>query len=203
MLRQISPSLKTTAGDVQRYAVLQRAADELALQSGSVMPYWKSIPYPANFMDDYQLSLRLREAFDGAKGPQLLRDMSRARAFFPKGEWQRYGAIDPGNARLRALYDATVEPGAWKLLWLPPTASYYGLGTPFSDPALLRFTKRLLFSSWAATPKALAVLTSYEAERRMMRQGDATAENTEQARSRIASPLQLRMDGDRPARCRS
>lgn len=199
MLRQVSPSLKTTAGDVQRYAVLQRAADGLELSSGSVMPYWKSIPYPANFMDDYQFSSHLRDAFEGDDGPQLLRDMSRARAFFPRGEWQRYGAIDPGNARLRALYEATVEPGAWKLLWLPPTAPYHALGAPFSDPALLRFTKRLLFSSWAATPKALAVLTSYEAERRMMRQGDADAENTEQARSRIASPLQLRMDGDRPA----
>jgi hypothetical protein len=199
MLRQVSPTLKTTTEDVRRYAVLQRAADSLELQSGSVMPYWKSIPYPANFMDDYQFGSYLREAFVGPNGPQLLQDLSRARSFFPKREWQRYQAIDPANARLRALYEATIEPGAWRLLWLPPTAPYHALGLPFSDPALVRFTKRLLFSSWAATPKALAVLTSYEAERRMMREGDASAENTEQARNRIATPLQLRMDGEKPA----
>jgi hypothetical protein len=199
MLRQIGPSLKTTPDDVRRYAVLQRAADDLDLQSGSVMPYWKSIPYPANFMDGYQFSSRLLAALDGPQGPQLLRAMVRARALFPKGEWQRYRAIDPGNARLRALYDDTIELGAWKLLWLPPTAPYYGLGAPFSEPGLRRFTKRLLFSSWAATPKALAVLMSYEAERRMMRHGDLSAENTEQARSRIATPLAFSLDGDRPA----
>jgi hypothetical protein len=198
MLRQIAPPLSTTADDVRRYVVLQRAADDLDLQSGSVMPYWKSIPYPANFMDDYQYGTRLRAAFDGPRGSALLRDLSRSRALFPKSEWQRYGVIDPGNARLRALYEDTVGPGAWQLLWLPPTAPYYALGAPFSDPALRRFTKRLLFSSWAAAPKALAVLTSYEAERRMMKEGDPGAENTEQARSRITTPLTFRMDGNRP-----
>ena len=195
MVRQIEPRLSTTSDDVRRYVALQRAADNLDLQAGSVMPYWKSIPYPANFMDDYQFGSRLRAAFDGPQGAQLLRDLGRARALFPRTEWQRYDAVDPGNARLRALYDDTIGRGAWRLLWLPPTAPYYALGAPFSDPGLRRFTKRLLFSSWTATPKALAVLTSYEAERLMMRHGDPSAENTAQARTRLATPLSFVVDG--------
>jgi hypothetical protein len=73
--------------------------------------------------------------------------------------------MDVGNARLRGLVDKLDEEQAWSLLWLPPSLPYYEPGRPFSQSTLK--TKRLVFSSWTVVPKAIAALTSYEAERHL------------------------------------
>lgn len=87
--------------------------------------------------------------------------------------------------------------GAWQLAWLPPSLPYYSLAGPYADPALQHFTKRLVFSAWSVVPKAIAVVVSYEAERRAVAASGGSRRSYSQ---RVPStPLQYRMDGDRPA----
>lgn len=100
---------------------------------------------------------------------------------------ENYQAIDPANSRLRVLAGETLGCGGaelWRLLWLPPSASYYCLGGPFSHAGLAKFTKRLVFSSWKVVPKAISVLLSYEAERQMFMSFDADSRNTATDRDR-------------------
>ena len=110
-------------------------------------------------------------------------------------EYRSYAEIDPENARLRSLLAETVDMGLWKLLWLPPSLPYYGLGEPFSGLGELDLTKRLVFSAWNVVPKAIASLASYEAERRMMTMGGESAENSPEARRRIKPLLQVKRSG--------
>lgn len=73
-----------------------------------------------------------------------------------------------GNERLRVLAEHTIGEGWWKLLWLPPTLPYLTPGGPyasFNGPGGKPITKRLVFSSWTATPTAIATMLSYEADR--------------------------------------
>jgi hypothetical protein len=97
----------------------------------------------------------------------------------PWNDVEAYGKIDPGNARLRSLFTGTVGISAWKLLWLPPSLPYYELKGPFADPALKKFTKRLVFSSWRMVPRMIASLTSYEAERNMVELFDPSIRRAE------------------------
>ena len=85
--------------------------------------------------------------------------------------------------------------GWWQLLWLPPSMPYFQLGEPFASHAGI--TKRLVFSSWSATPTAIAGLLSYEAERQLV--DGRLPENSARARAAVASRLDYRLDGDRPA----
>ena len=50
---------------------------------------------------------------------------------------------------------------------MPPSLPYVVPGGPYSRPSVAGMTKRLVFSSWTATPTAVAAILSYEAERRM------------------------------------
>lgn len=65
---------------------------------------------------------------------------------------------------------------------------YYNLPGAFADLATNGFTKRLVFSSWQVVPKAVAILISYEVERRMITSHDPDAQNTQEAR-KARSPL--------------
>ena len=66
------------------------------------------------------------------------------------------------------LADQTIGENWWKLLWLPPTLPYLTPGEPYAEfggPEGKKITKRLVFSSWMATPTAIATLLSYRADR--------------------------------------
>ena len=104
---------------------------------------------------------------------------------------KHFGRIDPCNARLRALMDQKIEPGAWRLLWIPPSLPYYEVASgPYSDRGLRGFTKGLIFSSWHVVPKAIAMLCSYEAERLMVASAGQKADYQEISRQRTA-PLRF------------
>ena len=90
----------------------------------------------------------------------------------PWASVQSFKSIDPRNPRLRELIRDTVDCGAWQAFWMPPSVPYYNLTGAFADLAMARFTKRLVFSSWQVVPKAIAMLVSYEAERRMITSHD-------------------------------
>ena len=47
----------------------------------------------------------------------------------------RYGALDPGNARLRGVADNLLGADAWKLLWMPPSMPAPGPGPAPTPPS--------------------------------------------------------------------
>ena len=156
-----------SADDVEAYL----GAREVAAMVGApgVAEYWKSAPYLLSFMDRYRLSDRVRAATEAepdgpvarliAGSPGLQLDRTRV-------EGRR--RVPGGNGRMRALLDDLSASGLHRLLWLPPSMPTHPLGRDFRRAGAA--TKRLVFSSWAMVPRAVAVMASYDAERRWIRE---------------------------------
>lgn len=190
MLKEVSDgSVKLHPGDLIAYCGLQNVAE--CLNSRDSLEYWKSSPYPLNFMEKYEL----KNAFDIAcshNNKKIYGHLSKTEGLLlPWDDIEAYNKVDPRNARLRSLLLGTIGVNAWKLLWLPPSLSYYELGRPFSDPALKNFTKRLVFSSWRMVPRMVASLTSYEAERNIIKHFDSNIHNTPDSIKKIGRLLKL------------
>lgn len=157
--------------DLESFVHLDRIAS--ALDAGDQVEYWKSSAYPLNLMDRYKLKRKFAEALEEPEKHDLATLLQKARGYLLA--WQTieaYEAVDPGNARLRAFWQETVETGNWQLLWLPPSLPYYQPGGPFRDVDPDGCTKSLVFSGWRVVPKTISVLLSYEAERRMLEESD-------------------------------
>ena len=149
--------------DVEAYL----AARELAalVDAPDVMEYWKSSPYLLSFMDRYQLSERVRDAIEEEPNGQVARLVGRHPSLQLRSQIaaQRL-PVSAGNGRMRAFLDDLDGTGLHRLLWLPPSLPAYTLGRDFEQARTE--TKRLVFSSWAMVPRAIAVMASYDAERR-------------------------------------
>jgi hypothetical protein len=158
--------------DVTGYASFDGALRDIgASRDGPAMQYWLSAPYLANFMDDYKLKRRLRDATaSAAQRAALARRFKTGRGLLPFDDIREYRSVDPANPKLRALQEETIGQGLWRLLWIPPTLRYFEGGTHFERAAGM--TKRLVFSSWRVAPRALASLASYEAERLQVTSSD-------------------------------
>ena len=184
--------------DLAAYLVGDQVAEILGHHD--VIEYWKSAPYLLNLMDHYKLKRSFVDALeDGPTKAQLRHVLKRGKgALLSWGEITRYERLDPGNARMRALAADLLDQDAWKLLWLRPSLPYYEPAGPFASEGARTLTKRLVFSSWAVVPKAISLVLSYEAERRMMRAYDPTILNTREQRERRGSLLRVTLDGDRP-----
>jgi len=188
---------KLESGDLSAYCSLQKTAK--LLKCNDALEYWKSSPYPLNFMYQYDLKNALDKAVSDSN-KEVCDLLSNANGLLLNWkEIEAYGEIDPGNPRLRSLFSETIGKNAWKLLWMPPSLPYYELGWPFADPQLKRFTKRLVFSSWRMVPRMISSLTSYEAERNIMRLFDRSIKNTADSRKKLHSLLRLER-GDRKGR---
>lgn len=202
MLTEIRSPTPITRTDIEAFLETGRLVEWLESLNGGRMTdqieYWKSAPYLLNFMEQY----KLKESFDTAangvrKGSRSARELavrlgSCQHSLLSKEAIQKFQPIDPANSRLRALSSDALELGGadmWRLLWLPPSAPYYQLEGPFAHPGAAKFTKRLIFSSWKVVPKAISVLLSYEAERRMFQSFDAKARYTSADRERRARLL--------------
>lgn len=192
----VQPATRVTATDLVGYAALHQVAQHVRHdhdRSLVTAEYWKSAPYFLNFSDGYQLGARLRAAtLDAPTAVSLGRTQHLVST-----QIERFQAIDHGNARMRDLVDATVGRDWWKLLWIPPSLPYLQPGGPYAEATDV--TKMLVFSSWTATPAAVASLLSYEAERRAA-QGTNYEAYTSAARRKLTQPLNYSLDGDRPAR---
>lgn len=186
MLREAAGSvMQVLPKHIDAYLATRRLADALAYPD--VTEYWKASPYLLNFMepDNYQLKGALRDAAQHGGNDVIAQAIAASRmALLDSLAWRAYEAIDPRHAALELLTEQTIGEGWWRLLWIPPAFPYYQLGEPFSGAAPKAMTKRLIFSSWNVVPRAISVLLSYEAERRMMKSFDATAANTVEARER-------------------
>jgi len=182
--------------DLQAFVRTQDLAE--LLDHSSVIEYWKSAPYLLNFMDDYALKRRFRREVGHGRNGDLAALLSNRKHWLLRlGDISRYRKIDPTNAKLRGLLADTVDSGAWRLLWMPPSLPYYGLEGPFADSAASTLTKRLIFSCWKVVPKVVAALTSYEAERQAICSLDPAASNTVKARKARRPLLRFAMSDDR------
>lgn len=129
--------------------------------------YWKSSPYLLNFMQGYQLkrAMKLDLKRKSSSLPALI-DAHSAR-LLRANLVDRYIAIDPGNARLRAM-QAEIEQGSlWKLLWMPPSRPYWQPAGAYAGVGTV--SKQLVFSAWNVVPDAIAAMLSYAVERHMVR----------------------------------
>lgn len=176
------------SADLVGFAALRRVA--AAVSSAAPLEYWKSIPHFANFMDGYMLGNAVRRSLRSADSE--LGSLLGQTQHVDRSSVERFRAIDLGNGRLRALAADTVGRGWWKLLWVPPSMPYLVPAGPFAEPGSAGMTKRLIFSSWAAAPTAIAALLSYDAERRIVEGGRLTS-NTPEARRVIAKRLMYRV----------
>jgi len=172
--------------DLSGFVAMRRIAIELGAPLS--IEYWKSAPYFLNFMDGYQVGRKFREAdFDDDQRRRLI---GGAQLLDPRAVAGRED-VEAGNARLRALVADTIDSDLWKLLWLPPSMPYYESAGPYSGRSTAT-TKRLIFSSWAAAPTAIAALLSHAASVRT----DALRPGAERP---TRGRLNYRMDGGRPA----
>jgi hypothetical protein len=175
-----------TAEDLLGYVAMKEIADEVGAPLS--VEYWKSAPYFLNFMDGYQLSERFRQHdLDPSRRRALLSNAQVIRRADLSGSTE----IEPANARLRQLASETLDRELWRLLWVPPSMPYHEPAGAYAeiDPALV--TKRLIFSSWAAAPSAIASLLSWTAIRRM--QGSSLGD------APIRPRLAYRIEDGRPA----
>ncbi|ADG76161.1 helicase domain protein [Cellulomonas flavigena DSM 20109] len=189
------PQVALTADDLRGWRTFDGVGR--AVDRHDVLEYWRSSPYPLNLMDrnGYQVRARFQAAAERQE-PSLVAALDGAPGLLAWEDVRAYRRVDPGNAKLRGLFADVLDRGAWRLAWLPPSLPYYELAGAYAEPDLRSFTKRLVFSAWAVVPKAIAVLTSYEAERRTLSAaGDQLAYDDRP----VTPPLQFRVAGERPA----
>lgn len=201
---KIAPAVTITTDDLSAFGSLATVAREVARprDHGLIRPeYWKSAPYFLNFCGGYKLGRRLTHDDDGAPSTAWTQSVREAvAAARPLGSHQveSFERVDAGNARMRVLFDQTVEQGWWKLLWVPPTLPYIRPRRAYAEPWVASMTKRLVFSSWTATPAAVASLVSYEAERRMAH-GSTYEAYTPEGRRKVARGLGYSVSDGRPS----
>lgn len=162
LVSKIDQPAPPTTEDLLGFVAMKEIADEVGASVS--IEYWKSAPYFLNFMDGYQLSEKFRQA---ELDPWTRRSLLVNAQVIRRSQLSRNEEIEPANARLRQLTAETVDRGLWRLLWVPPSIPYHEPGGAYAeiDPAWV--TKRLIFSSWAAAPSAIASLLSWTASRRM------------------------------------
>lgn len=164
MLTPIVTQLTPTAPDIAAYVGLDTLAQRL--KSPGVLDYWKSSPYLLTFLDGYQMRTQL-DRHMAAHETQVAATLAGGPTALDARAVSRYSAIDPGHPKVRALMDDLSTADVYRLLWIPPSLPTTGLAGSYATPAARQFTKRLVFSAWAAVPRAVASLLSMEAERRL------------------------------------
>ncbi len=201
-VQEITKGLETKNGpllpaDLDCFTLIDQVARHL--EAGDTVEYWKSAPYLLNVMDwdGYKIKKRLKEELE--KGP----DKDLAKIFKRQHKnllsWSSisdYKPVDPANSRLRRLLSDMLDKDIWQLLWIPPSLPYYRPAKgPYADPSIQDTTKTLVFSSWMVVPKVIAMMLSYEAERRMVGLSDESVDYDRL--SRRARLLEFRSSRDR------
>ena len=184
------------AEDFTGFVALRRVADEV--RGPLSVEYWKSAPYFLNFLNGYRVGEHVREHMKVPEDRARLVPLFKGAQRIAKSDVEHFRPVEWANARMRALAAEMLEPGWWRLLWMPPSFPYHRLGGPYESVDPTTITKQLIFSSWVAAPSAIASLLSYEVQRRIFTAA-GQSENTPAARAAIASRLDYRMTDERPA----
>ncbi|MYB16451.1 MAG: hypothetical protein F4X41_05385 [Chloroflexi bacterium] len=166
MLEVVPAAATLSPGDIKSFLSARDLAR--AVNAPAVMEYWKSSPYLLTFMDQYRLAQKVRARVDSnPSGPTAALVRAGADLQIPRSRIRSRRNLQPGNGRMRALFDLMQESGLQRALWLPPSLCSYRLGRDFERAR--KASKLLVFSSWKMAPRAISVLTSYDAERRYIR----------------------------------
>ncbi|WP_428273526.1 helicase-related protein [Candidatus Palauibacter sp.] len=197
MLREIpSAGLELTAGDVEDFLALEKIGREV--RQPQVLEYWKSAPYLLSFMDDYKLKTEVIAGLDTSSENGLAELLTNSgRAFLSWEDVEAYARLDPANARLRSLLGWMERGEAWKLLWLPASLPYYAESGPWKAARDEGLSKRLIFSTWAVVPKAVASVVSYDVERRIFQRFDDSIRNTPEERKKRRPLLRFAYSNER------
>lgn len=187
---------RVQSDDFAGFVALRRVADEV--KAPLSVEYWKSAPYFLNFLSGYRVGERVRDWMKDAESRARLVPLFQGAQRIDRANVERFQPLDWANARMRALYGATLKQGWWQLLWMPPSLPYYEPGGPYASVDTTETTKQLIFSSWVAAPSAIASLLSYEVQRRIFT-GAGHESNTPAARAALARRLDYRMVEGRPA----
>jgi len=198
MLRQLNlPGVKITANDIRSW----RSLDAIAAAVDSkqdVFEFWRSSPYPLSIMEpgNYKVNDHFRQAL--ARQDQHVRNqVENGAGLLSWADIRSYRQLDPGNAKVRGLMADVLDRGVWRLAWLPPSLPYYQLTGPFAAHGLADFTKRLVFSAWNVVPKAISIMLSYEAERRVVEASQAPVYQYDQRM--VSRPFEYKVSEGRPA----
>ena len=158
-----------TSQDLQTFSTIDRLSK--VLDVGDSMEYWKSAPYLLNTME--KEGYKIKKNFDYlienneqiGELIKILKDQKNGLLFWDNID--QYNEIDLGNAKLRLLVKKMIDSGAWQLLWIPPSLPYYDTQkSPYNQPGIKAVTKAIIFSAWQVVPKIIAMMCSYEADRR-------------------------------------
>ena len=152
-------SVELHPDDVRVFRHLWDSADDS--DRSAVTPYWSSIPYPLQMLDQRYL-LRKRAI------PAPIEGLITSPLVLHSRQVHRYEEISPPHPRMRGLFSELVSP-MLGLPWLPPSLPWWPLGAPFKDAVDAApadgLSKILLFSRFRAVPRAVASLISFDAER--------------------------------------
>lgn len=163
-------------GDILSFDAMQSLLDQVAAQGGRgdllrfrnvPLDYVKSSPYLLSFMENYQLKKQLRAHFTRGFDFAAAVGRSVSHLLLRRSAIQNYRPIPFEHAKLEQLAKVAFHQereGAEDLLWIPPSNPYYRTGGVFSRHR--DYSKVLVFSSWEMVPRMIAVMLSYEAERR-------------------------------------
>jgi hypothetical protein len=163
MLVEFLSKANIETDDLRTALALDRVAR--ALDAPDIVEYWKSGPYLLSFMRDYVLKQKLREQ---ARTPNeaILSAVRDGALSLNHNDIETYRPLAAAHGRLRLLCNETVDTGAWRLLWIPPSLPYCEGRGAYANAG--QPTKTLVFSAWHFAPDAIAALLSFEAERRML-----------------------------------
>ncbi len=190
----VTPADDLLADDLAGYVRLKDLATLLDPRANLMsVEYWKSAPYFLTFSNGYRLRQRIRDR--GPTPDQSLTSALTAARHLTRAQIESREPVDLGNARLRRLSEEFLDTGAWRLLWMPPSLPYLEPDGVYAGLDTTRLTKRLVFSSWTATPASVASLLSYEVNRRMLA---SAADSAESARGRLLDYRTARTPGARP-----
>lgn len=166
------------------------------VDSSLPMDIWKSVPELVHFWEAYQIGDKVRKKLD-AGDDELTQLVASLRRLDPAAV-DSFDELPVDNPRLRSLLDETTAKGWESLLWMPPSLPYLKPGGPYASSELSQVTKKLVFSSWTATPTAVASLVSHDASRRIARPDPTTKPTvTVATRDSVSQRLQFRKSGDR------
>lgn len=168
MVREAPCDVAIDSKDLKIGRLMDRLS--MATKTRDAMEYWKSSPYPLSFMSyskksEYRIAQEIHAQLRRPPDPlrTSLRDWKQLQP--TKKKIAAYAPIDLPNGRMRFLQAATLDAGLGKVLWLPPSLPYYSLAGAWAE--LQVHTKALVFSRWQLVPNGIAMLLSYEAERRV------------------------------------
>lgn len=132
----------------------------------SPIEYSKSGPFTMSFLDNYNIKEKLKAKLGDLEFQKVLRknsltfiDLKEINSF--KSLLDKSGNIP--NAKLRSLFETTINKELWLLLWIAPSIYYYEPNGVYSR--IKNSSKVLIFSSWVFVPRMISAILSYESER--------------------------------------